>query len=413
MYSPKVTQRQIEQVESQLKIRLHRHDVADVLDWAPTLTKIWNDGKPTRPFTADEHRFIRNEQILCKLDWTYWAERYCTIMLRGINQSGVGTLNLWESQRLILQLIAKLEERAWEAFERGEPVDGILIALNKARQLGATAISRALTMHRTTLCDHSAAFSASVDDDKVKELYTRDKRIYDNLPFYIKPSLDARDGSVDQQNSFLSFGKLDSSVLYQTSNQKSGLGQGRSFDVYHITECASFEFDGRGFAMLEHDLFPTIPQTPHTICIAESTPQGRGTAWHLWCELIRTGNMARWSYLFVPVYVEKDAKYRRTPPVGWSPSEITLIYANKVESTSPQTIGYKFIPGRDHLYWYETTRKEYTERGTLNIFLTNNACTSEESFQFHTGAAFPIELLQKLDKDIVEPVSYEFEGMVN
>lgn len=255
MYSDKVTQSQIEKIEAATKTRLHRYDVGQVLDWVPTLTRIWNDGKPTRPFTNDEHKFIRNEQILCKLDWQYWSERYVAILLGGINETGLGKLNLWESQRIIRQTIAKLEELCWEAFERGEPVDGILIALNKARQLGATMIARSIIMHRETLWDHTAGFSASVDDDKVDELYQRDKRIYDNLPFYLKPSLDPRDGSIDQQSQFIRFGKLDSSILYQTSNQKSGLGQGRKFDVYHITECASFEFDGRGFAMLEHDQF--------------------------------------------------------------------------------------------------------------------------------------------------------------
>ncbi len=409
MYSSKVTERDIERVEASSKLTLHRYDVADVLDWAPRLTQIWNDGTPTRPWTSDEARFIRNEQILCKLDWNYWHERYCTIQLKGINQTGIGKLNMWESQKMILSTVARLEERNWDMFDRNEPVDGILVSLNKSRQLGATAVSRALIMHRLTLWDHIAGFSASVDDDKVAELYQRDKRIYDNLPFYLKPSLDSRDGSVDQQDAFLKFGRLDSSVLYQTSAQKSGMGQGRAFDVYHITECASFEFDGRGFAMLEHDLFPTIPQTPATICIAESTPQGRGTAWHLWTELIRTGLMARWTYLFIPVYVEKDAKYRRTPPVDWSPATATLAYANKVEHTSPEVIGYKFIPARDHLYWWETTRREYAERGTLNIFLTNFCCTSEESFQFNTDAAFPAELLEELEGDVCEPVSYEWE----
>ena len=406
MYSERVTQQQVERVEAASKLSLYRHPVADVLSWVPQLTRIWNNGTPTRPWTGDEARFIRNEQVLCKLDFHYWAERYCQIIKDGVDGGGLGTLNLWESQWAILRLIAKLEEKAWEAFERVEPVDGILIALNKARQLGATMISRSIIMHRTSTWDHQRGFSASVDDDKILELYDRDKRIYDNLPFYLRPSLRPDDGSFDTKAGLIRFGLLDSSILYQTANQKSGLGQGRQFEVAHFTEAASFPYP----RMLEHDFFPTIPQSPYAFCLAESTPQGRGNWWHLWTEKVRMGRMARWAYLFVPVYIERK-KYRRQPPADWIPSELTLQYARKVEDTSPEIIGSKFTPSRDHLYWYESTRQEYQEMGSLSIFLTNYAATPAESFQHSTGAAVNPELLDYFSLHDAESVNYEFAGV--
>lgn len=404
MYSVSVTARQISTVEKSLKTKLIRYEPSKIMDIRSHLDKVRNaPGKPLRAFNAEERAFIRNEQILCKLDFMYFSERYCAILLGGINETGMGTLHLWESQHAILRLIQKLEELAYDALSRNEPCDGILIALNKARQLGATMICRAIIQHRLVFWDHTAGFSASVDDDKILELYDRDKRIYDNLPYYLQPSLDPRDGSIDQQAMFLRYGKLDSSVLYQTSSQKSGLGQGRKFDVSHITEAASFE----SFGMIEHDFLPTIPQTPTSFCVLESTPQGRGNPWHTWSELVRRGKMSRWRYLFVPVYIEKK-KYRRTPPIDWIPSDLTLKYANKIESTSPDIVGHKVVPDRDFLYWWETTRREYAERGSLNIFLTNFAATPEESFQFVTQGAFKADLLEDIGMDIVEPVSYEF-----
>ena len=105
MYSERVTQNQIEKVEAASKLSLYRHPVEDVLAWVPQLTRIWNDGQPTRPWTGDEARFIRNEQVLCKLDFHYWAERYCQIIKDGVDGGGLGTLNLWESQWAILPLI--------------------------------------------------------------------------------------------------------------------------------------------------------------------------------------------------------------------------------------------------------------------------------------------------------------------
>ena len=407
MYSPDVTQKQIERVESVLDIHLVRYDPAVIADWTAQLIAVAT-GPKSRPWTKRELRFINNEQALCKLDFMYFAENYGKVMLGGINESGIGLFRPWESQNAIFRLVQKLEQSSWEAAERGEPSDGVLICLNKARQLGATLICRLIIMHRLMFWDHVAGFSASVDDDKVLELYDRDKRIYDNLPPYMKPSIDPREGSIDQQSQYLKFGLLDSSILYQTASQKSGLGQGRKFDVTHITEAASFP----SFGMIEHDFLPTLPQNPATFCVLESTPQGRGNPWHVWSEMVRKGKMSRWRYLFIPVYIEKK-KYRRAPPPDWIPEDHTLKYAAKIEATSPGVVGYTHVPERDFLYWWETTRREYAERGSLNIFLTNYAATPEESFQFVTSGALPAELLERLSTHVVEPVSYEFERAVN
>lgn len=403
MYSPSIIQRHIELAEQSLKLNLTRYDIGRVQEIAQHLTKLHSQPKP-KPLTDEMRQFIRNEQILCKLDFHYWQSRYAYLIKDGVEGGGLGLLQDWESQIVIDHLIAKLEEECWDKQARGEPVDGILIVLNKARQLGATAKSRSIIMHRLTLWDHMRGFSASVDEDKILELYDRDKRIWDNLPFYLQPSLDPKDDSFDTKAQHIKFGKLDSSILYQHSKQQSGLGQGRQFEVSHITEAASFPYP----RMLEHDYFPTIPQSPWAFCLAESTPQGRGNWWHTFSEKVRLGRMSRWRYLFVPVYIERK-KYRRTPPSDWTPLTLTLERAKKVELTSPRVIGYTFICDKDHLYWWESTRKEYQEMGSLSIFLTNYADTPEESFQFSSGAAINPELLEKLRLTTVEPVSYEFQ----
>lgn len=404
MYSPAIIQRRVATIEARTGIRLVRYDAGRIQDIASYLTRI----RGHRDLTREEQQFIRNERILVKLDYTYFSSRYCKIIRDGVDGGGLGVMQDWESQTVIDTRVARLEQQCWDAFTRGEPVDGILISLNKARQLGATAKARSYILHRLLFWSHTRGFSASVDEDKVLELYDRDKRIYDNLPFYLQPSLDSKDGSFDKKSEHIRFGKLDSFILYQHAGQKSGLGQGRQFEVSHITEAASFPYP----RMLEHDYFPTIPQSPWALCIAESTPQGRGNWWHTWSEKVRLGRMPRWSYLFVPVYIEKK-KYRRTPPADWIPSPLTLERANKIEQTSERVVGHTVLPSRDHLYWWETTRQEYQEMGSLSIFLTNYADTPEESFQFSSGAALNPELLEKIRMQNTEPVSYEFERVIS
>lgn len=411
MYSRKVIEQRIEKVEAASKdtddpITLKRYDLGQIEDMVDHLTGIFHQGAKRRAWTREEHDFIQNEQILCRLDFHYWAERYATLIKDG--GEGVGVMELWESQKQLLRKVSKIEEENVAAKSRGDTADGILIALNKARQLGATQISRAMIVHRLTLWDHTRGFSASVDEDKTLELYNRDHRILDNLPFYLTPALHwskhwKPEFGFDKKGEHIAFQAIDTSILYQHSKQQSGLGQGRQFDVSHVTEAASFPYP----RMLEHDFFPTIPQSPWALCLIESTPQGRGNWWHQWSEKVRLGRIPSWNYLFVPVYVERK-KYRRTPPANWSPSALTQQYAKKVEETSPRVIGSQFIPDRDHLYWWETQRQGFAESNALTIFLTNYAATPEESFQFSTGAALRPEVIQQLRMYETEPVSYEF-----
>lgn len=402
MYSTIVTESQIAKVEKKLKLKLVRYEPGVIADRSQHITKLYAEAKREPTLSAELKAFIKNEQILCKLDFGYFSGNYVKIIRD--HGGGIGTLQMWESQLAVMRLIAKIEELCWECLRRKEPVDGILICLNKARQLGATMLLRAIIIHRLLLYSHTRGLSASVDEDKVLELYDRDKRIMDNLPVYLQPAnWGTTSGGADKKGEHIHFAKLDSSILYQHGKQQSGLGQGRQFDVSHITEAASFPLPG----MLEHDFMPTLPQSVWAFCLMESTPQGRGNWWHEWSEKVRFGQLARWKYLFVPVYIE-PLKYRRTPPVNWSPQELTVKRAAHVEATSPRVIGRKFICDREHLYWWETTRQEYMQMGSLSFFLTNYADTPEESFQFSTKAALRPELLEQLRLTTIEAVSYEF-----
>src|SRR5262249_45499359 len=61
--------------------RLQRHSIPQVIQANAALDKIWGigpDGKPgpTRPYTSDEIRWIRNERAMCRVDFLYWATRY-------------------------------------------------------------------------------------------------------------------------------------------------------------------------------------------------------------------------------------------------------------------------------------------------------------------------------------------------
>lgn len=400
MYSEKVVQYRVEAIEKALRIKVQRNPVDRVDLMRAALEKIRDDkGNITRGLTKEESDFILNERLMCKCSFKYWLDRYSVAQKDGSIGGGVGRISLWTSQAKAIDKLGEIEESQWERHLRKEPVDGICVVWHKARQLGATAISRILLCHRLTNYGHIRGMAASVDDDKIMELYDRDKLCIDNLPFYLKPSI-----GYDVKAAHLYFDKLDSRMLYQQSRQQSGLGQGRQFDIAHLTECAYWPYPN----MIELDFFPTLPLGINTLCLLESTAAGMGNWWNHFTEDVRKGLQRRWKYFFAPWYIEPK-KYRAAYPESWKPAELTMQHAKRVYETSRQFVGKDVLLDKEQLYWYETERAAAQRRGSLNLFLSNFPATPEESFQFSGSAQFSPEVLERIRLGCVNPTYYEIE----
>lgn len=283
-------------------------------------------------------------------------------------------------------------------------IEGLLFYWHKARQMYATAMTRALLMHRFAFHENFRMLGCSVDDDKIMELYDRDKLIWDHLPFYLKPKA-VREKDYDVKAEHFYTSALNNRILYQTSTQKSGVGQGRQFDGHHLTECAFFAnptFD------IDFVLNPAIPKSPWTIGIRESTANFRGDWWNETTENARKGMDPRWKYIFMPWYM-LETKYASLAPDSWFPAEVTIRHSEVVRNTSPEWAGGKTVRlTREQMYWYELNRADYQRKGILNRFLANYCATPDESFQHLEASAFPPELLEQLRLNAeYRPVPYE------
>ncbi|HWV46548.1 MAG TPA: hypothetical protein VN039_11110, partial [Nitrospira sp.] len=333
MYSERVIEQAIARYEAKSGHRLVRLDNGKRDDWRKHLEqRLATTGAQDeleRSLTSEEKLFIRNERVMSALSFRYWAH-YATIQRDG---GGITTFdNPWESTLLFLSFIARIEEEMHDSVARGEmtpyamagqpkpAVPGLLVAINKARQLAATTVGRLIAMHRLTTQRDRRALAASVDDDKIQEMYDRDKLVFDNLPWYMRPPV-----LYDEKAGHIHFDKLNSRVLYQVSSQKSGIGVGRQIDIHHLTELSTWQNP----QAVELDFFPAIPRSLGTFGLAESTPYGRGNWWHDWTERVRAGHVDRWRYIYIPWYAE-PSKYRSMPPDGWTPSEVALLHAQKV-----------------------------------------------------------------------------------
>jgi hypothetical protein len=411
VYSRTVTAKHCEAVEAKLDIQLHRYEPDQSRELAAYLTTLKKDGKlfsPDGSIAKKEHAaFIRNERILFQQDFHY-ALRYMLIIKDGVEGGGIGVFRPWEAQKILLDLIAKLEEKNIDYFERGYPCDGILVCDNKGgRQLGHTMVARAICMHRMVGWPYTRCMAASVDDDKILELYDRDKLILDNLPFFLQPAgWGSAGGGYDKKGEHILLESLGSKILYQQSKQQSGLGTGRQFDVNHNTEVSSWPYP----KMLEIDFFPTLPQHPYTFSLQETTPLGRKNWWFKWSERVRHGKIPRWAYLYIPFYAEPK-KYRRHPEESWIPNEQTKEMAWKVFNTSKEFVGKQVTLDREQMHWWETSYNEALENNSLNLFLSNYSITPEQSFQHTSTSAINAATMDWMRTTSGGGVAYEYEGL--
>src|SRR3990167_11330943 len=79
MYSTSVTQSQIERLEASANLKLYRHTPEDSRAVSEHLKNAIGvtDGKLTRQLRHEEHAFIRNERILCQVDFAYSLRYMC------------------------------------------------------------------------------------------------------------------------------------------------------------------------------------------------------------------------------------------------------------------------------------------------------------------------------------------------
>lgn len=416
MYSPRVIEAEQSRLESRLQLHLTRYDPSYSLEVADhLLDKLQRLAKedPTLlatpdlvipRLTAEERQFIRNERLLCSLDFHYWS-RYAKFIPDASTSDGtLVNFSPWESQDILLREMERREWEQYEASQRGDPCDGVLLCVPKARQEGVSLLAALIKMHRVTLSPYTLGITATENEDKRTKLYLRDTRLHDNLPWYLRPSRTAP----DLQSVQLSFGGLDSYMFYQDYAQEGSLAAGEQFLVGHMSELAQ---GNQAYVekMMTLDYFPAIPQSWRSCHILESTPAGMGGWWHPFVMEQYTGR-GRWRVKFIPWYA-LAFKYSRRAPTEWQAGQAALEHARKVELTSPEYMGRTVVLTRDQLYWWETTREEYRRNGNLAYFLTNYPATLEESFQTSATSIFDLETIEYYRTQTREPGGcYEVVG---
>jgi hypothetical protein len=404
VYSQLITDKSLHRL-AQSGITPRRRDVAQCIDISKRLKSLIDlkTGAYSRPLTADEKAFCRSETILCRHDFRYFAERYGSIDLDASTGGGVAPIKFWAAQERALELIGRREEEVEQQFDKHGFSDGILTVWTKSRQLGATALMRLVTFHRMLLWRNTRCIAASLDIDKIHEIYVRDKTVLDNLPPFLVPAME-----FDVKDSQISFANLKSRLTYQQANQEAGVGTGQQFDITHLTEVAFWRMGDR----IKLDLLPAIPQSPRVFLAFESTANGRGNFWHEFTEDVRLKHegFEHWVYVFTPWFIEPK-KNRRAAPDDWRPNQVTIEHAELVERTSGEYCASPVTLSRDQLYWWQTEYMQHKKEGSLHIFFSNNCATPQQSFQHSTRSALPLETVEWMRSTALMGMPYNVEVM--
>lgn len=215
MYSTKIIAAKAAQLEAAFPLKLKEYSVEEIEYWVDRLKQLIHpdstENKPrlVRDLHEDEQNFIANEIAMTKISYPYWAPRYAFIKY---DKGGVRRLRFAESQEMLLSVLATLEES-------GKPAKILNL---KARQVFSSTFSETVITHKVMNTAGITSVVASDEPNKSEFMFNMMERIYDNLPFYLKPHKKFR-----VKGSQLYFDKLDSLIDVDSGNKKvGGIGQG-------------------------------------------------------------------------------------------------------------------------------------------------------------------------------------------
>lgn len=398
MYSPAIVALQQARLERQFKEvlpdGLERLRVQECHSRKNALEELWDpdEREPRRPFGQDEEAFVFNERLLCKIDYRYAAERYIYINYEG--QALKPMFPLWESQELILQELARVED---EHTQQGHP-DGILANILKGRQLGASTLCQSLLAHRVLTHGHVRTLIASdVPQNSGSEgLFGMLELVVEKWPWWLKPKekFHTKNHHIIFDNGsrvVVESGKSMKGGLQDEGQEKGQIGRSKTYSAVHLSEITSWERPQQ----IDSSLLPAVPITPRTLMFRESTAMGRNDYWHQAWNLADAKDDPRFTNIFIPWYAEKS-KYWLPYPAEWIPSDITLDFARRATREGPKYMHRPVTLTKEQLYWYERHYKAAQAKELLWKFLSEYPSEPEEAFQNSGRSIFSIETLQRV-----------------
>lgn len=183
----------------------------------------------------------------------------------------------------------KLYDAIKEQHNQGKPIRIIVL---KARQIGFSTLTESIIFKNTATKFNVNAGIITHKEEATTNLFNMSKRMYDNLPDNMKPSLkrsNAKELIFDNDEGT----GLKSKIKCMTAGS-SGVGRSDTFNYLHISELA---FWGNNAKETTIGLFQAVPNLPNTMIVIESTANGFEYFKELWDMAVKGESD------FIPVFV--------------------------------------------------------------------------------------------------------------
>lgn len=369
--------------------------------------KIKSDADRFELLTTKEIRIIQDIASKCRANFSYASRNFFWITNK---KRGEQLFKLWESQELIYEHLLNLKAKGL----------AMKLILLKARQLGASTLIEGLIAWRTMFFKNVTSIVVSFDAEHAAYLFGIMQYIYDRMVWWLKPQCSSReykDGLKFENPDYDDRRKnpgLNSAVMVQAANKRTGVGQGVRISAAHASEFADWHPD-YARDVIEEDLGNALAEDdPDMFAILESTAKGAGNySYRLWNKNVELGEQAEWHALFLPWFFERT---RVTAPArGWRPEPPELemnerVKADWLRCNNPdceqyqehyhRSVGmdcptcgigkldlFELAPGQ--MCWMQRKRKNAEkEAESLKKLRQEMATTAEEAFQLSGVAVF-------------------------
>lgn len=406
MFHPATTQKRIEQlakkgvivkrlpIDYRMSMRARLEDNRFIYD----KKGIWRESTETgelvfvRSYTAEEVEFMRNERILCRLDFRYWVNNYVWIKSR---EDKIIQMEVWNSQEIFLDIVAEME--SWQI--------AILLIILKARQLGISRIVSLIVLHAVIFFPNINSFMASSTDDKTEKLFDMVEIVYKRLPWWMRPK-----ERYNRSNKLLEF-ENNSAITLQYGAQTSGIARGTTPTVFHLTEVAEFEKVGirDPSLIIDSSLLRAVHDSPVVKGFLEGTAEGENNYWNDKWTSAKSGwptRRSRLRPLFLPwfvggLYPQSDWLRGHPVPADYSSemlpwakahAEMAQAYVQQTDYLSKR-LGSGWHMSLEQIWYYECSREEAIREHKLNKFYQEMPANDDEAFQSTNISVFDTETI--------------------
>jgi hypothetical protein len=279
----------------------------------------------------------------------------------------------------------RLDNLILEAEKIGQPV---FVLILKARQIGFSTFAEAKIFHRTVTNKNTNALIVAHEDQASTNLFSMSKMFYDFLPEPMKPSLKASNAKELIFDNQYGTG-LRSKIVIQSARNVSASRSG-TYNIIHISEIDFWQNPDEAMTAI----LQTVPMTPNTLVIIESTANGFGGYLHRLWEASKQGKNA-----YIPFFVAwfDHEEYQLKPPIDFE------LFTNHTVFGDEKKLKEMYKLNNEQVYWRRWTIENKCNND-INIFKQEYPSNDIEAFLTSGRARFSTETLIEYRENPLKPI---------